>query len=106
MEPVKYRLILLHLCATLFVCLPSLEAQNVVFNGDFETGQYDAPWTLFGGNTYSKIAMFEVQPGIESLCLKRRPGEPDNGGLAQEVHLIEGTLYHFTAKLAAQFCAT
>ncbi len=83
-------------------CAGSLYAQNVAFNGDFETGSYSPMWTLTGGNQQTLIAKFQVKIGDYSYCLKRRPGKyNDNGGFEQEVHLFEGVLYQFKADIAS-----
>lgn len=83
-----------------------LFAQEVVVNGDFETGILSPPWTLFGQNKHTRIALFETSLGKESLCLERIPGPPDgNGGIETGVHLEEGRLYLFLAKIAAHFCS-
>ncbi|MFH2001510.1 MAG: hypothetical protein ABIK28_17640, partial [Planctomycetota bacterium] len=82
------------------------DAQNVSFNGDFETGAYSHGWTLFGGNTGTTIATFGTGVGDPSYCLKRMPGSPNNGGIEQEVHLIGGETYNFYANIAAQYCSS
>jgi hypothetical protein len=93
--------------AVLFLCSSPLAAQEVVFNGDFELGTYSPTWTLTGGNTYTQIAYFQTKLGQNSLCLKRRPGPPSsNGGIEQNVHLIGGVMYVFTADIASQYCSS
>jgi len=93
--------------ALLLLAAPDAAAQSSAFNGDFETGSYTHGWTLFGGNTNTITAMFQTKVNESSLCLKRRPGPPsDNGGIEQEVHLIGGVNYLFTANVAAQYCSS
>jgi hypothetical protein len=78
-------------------------AQNIAINGDFETGFHSHGWTLFGGNQNSKVDQFQTKDGVDSLCLKRMPGAPDdNGGLEQLVHLVGGETYVFNADIAAE----
>ena len=78
-------------------------AQEVVFNGDFETGEYSHGWNLTGGNELTTIAVFEITQGNFSTCLKRCPGTPSgNGGIEQQVHLMEGVTYEFNANIAAE----
>lgn len=94
--------------AIVLACLGAGEllAQDVVVNGDFETGMLSPHWTLFGQNKHTRIALFETSPGKESLCLERMPGPPDgNGGVEMGVHLEDGRLYLFLAKIAAHFCS-
>lgn len=82
-------------------------AQNVSFNGDFETGSHSHGWTLVGGNTYTTMATFTTSINADpSWTVKRRPGAPDNGGIEQEVHLIGGETYLFSANVAAQYCSS
>ena len=82
-----------------------LTAQEIVFNGDFETESYSPMWNLTGGNLHTEIATFETVLGQNSTCLKRRPGTPeDNGGIGQLVHLFGGMQYSFTANIAAEEC--
>jgi hypothetical protein len=88
--------------ALLFLCASPVAAQEVVFNGDFETNSYTSLWSLFGGNQYTTIATYQTVYGVNSLCLKRRPGNPNsNGGIEQEVHLLGGITYNFSASIAA-----
>lgn len=84
-----------------------LWAQSPVINGDFETGAYTPKWTLTGGNTYTTMAKFNLPYGHNTWCLKRRPGSPSsNGGFEQQVFLVEGISYLFTADIAAQYCSS
>jgi hypothetical protein len=89
------------------LCASPATAQEMVYNGDLETGSYTHGWTLFGGNANTKMATFQTKYNVNSLCLKRRPGPPsDNGGLETDVHLIGGETYLFTANIAAEYCSS
>lgn len=88
----------------LFACLSAVtlifisgtpsQAQNIVFNGDFETESITPKWTLTGGNANTTVAKFQTVSGVYSWCMKRRPGSPnDNGGIEQDIHLIENVNY-------------
>jgi len=91
----------------LLLCAPSAGAQEMVFNGDFETGSLNHGWTLFGGNANTITTTFAVVYNQPSLCVKRKPGTPgDNGGIQQEVHLLGGVTYAFSANIAAQYCSS
>ena len=93
--------------AVLFLCSGPVSAQNAVFNGDFQIGNYTPPWTLTGGNAYTQTAYFQTKLGVNSLSLKRRPGPPNsNGGIEQDIHLIGGVMYVFKADIAAQYCSS
>lgn len=99
-------------CVFLLICplalvvfTTPLMAQEVVFNGDFETESYTSLWILTGGNLHTEIATFETILGKNSPCLKRRPGLPDdNGAIEQQVHLFGGMTYKFSANIAAEEC--
>lgn len=91
------------IAALIFLGATHADAQNIAFNGDFETGAHTDGWTLKGGNTHTTIALFESTIGKKSLCLKRRPGTPSsNGGLEQQVHLLGGVTYNFSADIVAE----
>ena len=93
--------------AVLFLCSGPLPAQETVFNGDFQLGNYTPPWTLTGGNAYTQVTYFQTKLGVNSLSLKRRPGPPNsNGGITQDLYLIGGVMYVFTADIAAQYCSS
>ncbi|MHC4941787.1 MAG: hypothetical protein ACYTG7_02085 [Planctomycetota bacterium] len=82
-------------------CPSQVTAQDMAFNGDFETGSYSHGWSLFGGNTSTTVALFQTKLGVNSLCLKRMPGySTNNGGIEQDVHLIAGQTYLFFANIA------
>jgi len=85
----------------------TLDAQNVVFNGDFETTSYSPMWTLSGGNVNTQMAFFATKLGAPNYCIKRRPGPPsNNGALQQDIHLLAGETYIFSADVAADYCST
>lgn len=102
----KFHALLCIFTAAVFaVCVTPLTAQEVVYNGDFETETLTSYWALTGDNQHTEIATFDTVQMQFSPCLKRRPGTPDdNGGIAQKVHLFGGMKYHFTADIAAQEC--
>ena len=79
----------------------TLQGQDVVLNGDFETGSYDPMWKLTGGNTWTFVLEFETVAGVPSLCLRRRPGySHGNGGIEMDVHLFGDVEYSFKADIA------
>jgi hypothetical protein len=86
-------------------CIGTAGAQEVVFNGDFETGALTSSWKLTGENDFTEITAFDTEMWEFSLALKRRPGPPDgNGGLEQQVHMVAGSLYLFQASIASEYC--
>lgn len=88
--------------ATLFLGSSDVIAQETAVNGDFETAAFAPMWSLFGGNKYIKVVSFQTVAGKPSLCLKRKPGKPDNnGGIEQKVFLVKGYTYNFHADIAA-----
>lgn len=95
-----------HILFTLLLLLAagssSLLGQEIVLNGDFETGSYDPMWMLTGKNTWTFVLEFETVAGVPSLCLRRRPGYSDgNGGIEMDVHLFGGVEYSFKADIAS-----
>ena len=91
----------------IFLFSPAATAQEMVYNGDFATGSYNDGWTLFGGNQYTQMAVFQVTYGDTSWCLKRRPGPPNsNGGIETTVGLLGGVTYSFSANIAAEYCSS
>ena len=91
----------------LFLGVVDADAQQVVYDGDFETGSFAPAWTLFGGNTYTQIVTFQTKLGQTTLTMKRRPGTPNsNGGIKTQVHLMAGTTYLFSADVASQYCSS
>lgn len=88
-------------CLLILFSAVELQAQSVAVNGDFETNSISPSWELYGGNTYTQVASYQTVAGVTSLCLKRRPGTPNsNGGISQDVHLIGGMSYRFSANIA------
>lgn len=95
------KLIWLTSCSALLLLLFSggeAMAQNTAANGDFEL-QDTEPWVKTGSNDGAKILMYDVNGnGSTSLCWSRQPGSnKGNGGITQDVILIAGTTYDFTA---------
>jgi len=87
--------------ALLYMCATPLQAQNVVLNGDLETESILPLWGLHGGNSNTTMVKFQTVVGVNSWCMKRRPGSPnDNGGIEQEVHLIGGIDYSIVVNVA------
>lgn len=85
----------------IFISTGSLNAQEIVFNGDFETKAYSPMWTLTGGNAHTTVAYYQTVVGEYSYCMRRMPGLPnDNGGIEQQVHLMEGDSYLFSVDIA------
>jgi len=82
------------------------QSEGAVLNGDFETGAYAPQWTLTGGNSHTQIVKWATSAEETSWCLKRRPGNPENGGIQQNVYLMAGITYIFSADVAAQYCAS
>jgi len=102
-----FLLAVLGVVALLFLGSGPLWAQGAVFNGDFETGSYSPMWILTGGNTYTQLVVWDSTPGVKSHCLKRQPGPPSsNGGIEQDVALVGGIQYVFSADIAAQYCTS
>ena len=92
---------ILFLLSFLTVEIPAT-GQEIVFNGDFETGSLSHGWNLTNGNELTETAVFGTVMGSPSLCLKRCPGTPlNNGGFEQQVHLLGGVTYTFSANIAA-----
>jgi len=88
--------------ALMLVCSAPVGAQDVVLNGDFETGDYSPQWTLTGGNAHTVLTYYQTVAGVTSLCVRRMPGKPnDNGSIEQQVLLYKGVTYNFTGDFAA-----
>lgn len=82
----------------------SLMAQSAAENGGFATGDLDR-WE----NEDSSVAVLTGSPahGMYNYCCKKNPGAPnDNGAIEQEVHLIGGVTYIFSADIAAKYCSS
>ena len=90
----------------LFFWSPGMaKAQNTVPNGDFEV-QDLGPWTMTGDNGWTTMKLYDTDgDGVDSWCWKRKPGTDNgqpfgNGGLEQEVYLIQGVTYDFSCWVA------
>ena len=79
---------------------------NVVTNGDFETGNASG-WTIVKGNWMQEAGVGYVGHGLNSLCFWCRAGTGQYGWddpkvyLKQNLWLIGGTEYNFSADVAA-----
>ena len=101
------RLLLFLFVAGLFCCFLSgqpLLAQNAVVNPLFQTG--DLTFWQTTGSGYAVI-IGPANLGMDQYCVKKSPGGPDhNGSIIQNVHLIGGHTYKFSAKIAAKYCSS
>jgi hypothetical protein len=86
-----------------YACLlgPPLHAQNAVANPYFSTMNMKH-WT---GDDPSLICVpGNINLGMDWYCLRKNPGSPDNNGtVTQDVHLIAGYTYQFSANIAAVY---
>ena len=77
-------------------------AQTVAANGDFEL-EGKGIWEKEGGNTGTKYLQYNTTGSGSSWCCKREPGTGypfgGYGGLSQEVTLIAGVTYQFSANI-------
>ena len=97
----RYLFMLAGAAALLLGLTGTVQAQDVVYSGDIEMGDFTG-WTLTGGNAHSKVIEWQVVQLKNSFCVKRRPGTPsDNGAIEQNVHLVGGVTYAFSADIAA-----
>jgi hypothetical protein len=95
------------LLALLALFLPQGEvaAQTTTPNGDWELHEL-GPWNLVGDNGNQLVTLYDVNgDGKLSWCWRRKPGldagQPfSNGGCAQDVYLVAGEVYEFSADLA------
>ena len=79
-----------------------LNAQNAVVNPQFSTMDLQH-WA--GEDPRMYVATGPQFLGMDFVCLEKFPGLPDNNGsVTQEVHLIKGYTYRFSASIAAQYC--
>jgi hypothetical protein len=45
--------------------------------------------------------------GMDYYCVRKYPGSPsNNGALEQDVHLLGGVTYVFSADIAAKYCSS
>ncbi len=82
----------------------TLMAQNAVVNPNFETGDFlgwdnlDPSLKIIPGNTAL---------GMDGYCARKYPGEgANNNSMVEEIFLLEGVTYEFSANIAAQYCST
>jgi hypothetical protein len=81
---------------------PLIFAQNAVVNPQFSTLDLQN-WE--GLDPLMYVATGPQFLGMDFVCLQKFPGLPDNNGsITQEVHLIKGYTYWFSANIAAQYC--
>lgn len=83
------------------MCGPTLQAQNAVCNPIFSTTNIQH-WTCDAPS----IAVVYGNPswGMTMYCCRKNPGLPDNNAsLFQDVHLIAGYTYQFSANIAATY---
>lgn len=91
------------LAALAWVCLPGspAQAQNTVANALFST-QDIQHWTTSDPSV--KASPGAASLGMDWYCMMKAPGVPyDNGSVTQEVHLVGGVSYHFSANIAAVY---
>jgi hypothetical protein len=90
--------------ALVFFIGPPAKAQNAVANPCFTTT--DLQHWSYEDPTYACV------PGNSSLgmtlyCARKNPGSPDNNGaMEQQVHLIAGNTYEFSANIASKYCTS
>lgn len=91
--------------SALFLPQPEVAAQTVAPNGDWELQEL-GPWNLVGDNGNQLVTVYDVNgDGKLSWCWRRKPGlnagQPfSNGGCEQDVYLVKGVTYDFSADLA------
>ena len=91
------------LAFTVFSGLP-LQAQNAVANPFFST--YDLQHWTATDPTYSCI-LGDTNLGMDYYCLRKYPGLPsNNGAMTQQVHLVAGNTYEFSANIAVKYCSS
>lgn len=97
----SFRLILLGGLVLIGLSGTLLQAQNPVCNPYFSTMDLihwdgdDPSLTCILGNT---------NWGVDNYCCKKSPGSPyNNGSITQEVHLMAGWTYQFSANIAATY---
>ncbi len=92
------------LCALLLVLasgnLSAAVSASMVGNGDFEQTELNE-WVLYGNNNGQEVLKASEPTGQVSWCNKWRPGSNrGNGGIKQDVYLIGGLTYEFSANIA------
>lgn len=89
------------LAFTVFSGLP-LHAQNAVANPFFST--FDLQHWTATDSSYSCM-LGSTNLGMDYYCLRKFPGFPsNNGAITQQVHLVAGNTYEFSANIAAKYC--
>lgn len=80
-----------------------VQAQNAVANPFFTTMDLQH-WTA---TDPSYTCVVSTNLGMEYYCLKKFPGTPsNNGAIKQDVHLIAGNTYEFSANIASKYCSS
>ena len=80
----------------------SLEAQNTLVNPYFSTGDF-LGWNKTPDTTL-KAVPGNASMGMEWYCARKSPGTPtENGNISQDVALIAGQVYDFSANIAAAY---
>ena len=100
--------LLMFICVTGLLCLffagQPLLAQNAVVNPNFQTADF-SHWQTTG--TGYSIINGPTALGMSGYCVRKSPGSPDaNGSIIQDVHLIGGHTYQFSAKIASKYCSS
>jgi len=45
--------------------------------------------------------------GMDNYCVRKYPGTPsNNGAITQDVYLVAGNVYDFSANIASKYCST
>lgn len=83
---------------------PELVGQNAVCNPIFQT-QNLQHW-----NNLDPTLAVVTGPsnlGMDGYCVQKYPGTPsNNNSMTQEVHLLAGFTYDFSADIAAKYCSS
>ena len=100
----KRSLVFAGVLALAVLCAPQLCAQNAVCNPQFST--FDLQHWSGEDPTYN-VYPGPMALGMDFLCLEKNPGAPlNNGSITQNVHLIAGYNYLFSANIAAEYCSS
>ncbi|MFH2001784.1 MAG: hypothetical protein ABIK28_19015 [Planctomycetota bacterium] len=89
--------------ALVMTCITGAEAiaQNAVVNPFFSTQDLTG-WT--GTDPSLKSAGGSASLGLDWYCCYKNPGTPnDNGSISQELYLLGGRTYDFSANIAAAY---
>src|SRR5690606_6750464 len=84
--------------AALVCAAASLDAQNLLSNGDFENGL--APWTASGGGTLAGIQNFNTSGTGSSMAYGVHPDSKGPHVIKQRILLINGVTYELSMDLA------